>query len=96
MEKRLKEKFPEASQGSFEIDKSNNKNNTLDKDKDKEKENQIENNEVGAPPLVIVVQGGRGVKKLKKNKKIFIILVWKNNRNPFFSKILYKSKHKSR
>jgi hypothetical protein len=61
MEKKLIQKLPEASQGSYEIEKSNNdQKQNLNSDKEKDKQN--ENNDVGAPPLVIVVQGGRGVK----------------------------------
>jgi hypothetical protein len=106
MEKKLIQKLPEAMQGSYEIEKSKSINNNQKQNlntEDKEKEN----NDVGAPPLVIVVQGGRGVNKKIINIKFYIkikniiftlikIKVRKNNSNPFFSKILYKSKYKSR
>jgi len=51
MEKKINQKLPETGKGNYEVEKPENNN-----------QNSEENNDVGAPPLVIVVQGGRGVK----------------------------------
>lgn len=53
MENKINKKLPETGKGNYQVENPANNNNL----------NPVDNNEVGAPPLVIVVQGGRGVKQ---------------------------------
>ena len=55
MENKINKKLPETGQGNYSVEKP--------KTTDQNPASLPEEDAVGAPPLVIVVQGGRGVNK---------------------------------